>query len=266
MRTTDGRLETRYEICADCDAFIEPNEDARRDRHLAACVHVDDGDPEYDHDATPSGDIRSLGTWRIERPDLFGEHGDGRVGPNSQYHVHLGPGWKLVPCGETWRVDDRRRLTNDRVVRLRAVRKEAAGRTEKVVATRSKAEPPSRAGDIDVEKYLEDACCPFCGSPQIEGTGQREYDDNWYTNRITCTACGAEWDDVYEVTTINVVSGPERDTGTATPVQSGDGRSLLHGPEPPSDGDPCPECGTTLAVVVDEGGSRLTCAGCGLEW
>jgi hypothetical protein len=36
-------------------------------------------------DATPSGDVRQLGTWKTRHPELFREFGDGLTGPNSPY-------------------------------------------------------------------------------------------------------------------------------------------------------------------------------------
>lgn len=50
--------------------------------------------------------------------------------------------------------------------------------------------------------------CPVCGSPDIEATGQRDYDADWYTNRIRCGSCHAEWDDVYHIVGHEVVTRP----------------------------------------------------------
>lgn len=81
-------LEIEYEICAKCDHFIEFNEVS--EAGLASHFHLDDGEKEYDHDATPSGDSRLLIDWRLQRPDLFLEYADGAIGPNSVFHVNSG--------------------------------------------------------------------------------------------------------------------------------------------------------------------------------
>lgn len=52
--------------------------------------------------------------------------------------------------------------------------------------------------------------CPYCKSKNIEGTGNRDYDDNWASNHIVCKDCGKEWDDIYTLTGIDEHGG--RDT------------------------------------------------------
>lgn len=74
-----------YEICAYCDHFIEDNpawvpEDGFT---VPPFLHLDDGEKEHDHDAEPSEDVRDLGQWKIDRPELFTEWADGKIGPNS---------------------------------------------------------------------------------------------------------------------------------------------------------------------------------------
>jgi hypothetical protein len=75
---------TIYEKCAHCWHFTEPN-DTKPDEFFvyAAYVHLDDGGKEHDHDAEPSGDVRTLDQWRHDHPELFTEYGDGAIGPNS---------------------------------------------------------------------------------------------------------------------------------------------------------------------------------------
>lgn len=44
--------------------------------------------------------------------------------------------------------------------------------------------------------------CPWCKSPNIEGTGDVDYDADWYSNHVVCNACGKEWEDVYTLSGI----------------------------------------------------------------
>jgi hypothetical protein len=53
-------------------------------------LHLEDGDQEFDHNATPSGDLRPLEQWQAARPDLFRMYADGSIGPNSIYHSQRG--------------------------------------------------------------------------------------------------------------------------------------------------------------------------------
>lgn len=70
----------RYEICVHCDHFVESEE--------AGYEHLDNGmQPDYDHEAAPSGVEHSLADWKQTRPDLFVTHADGNIGPNSVHHV-----------------------------------------------------------------------------------------------------------------------------------------------------------------------------------
>ncbi len=74
-----------YEKCAHCWHFIEPNDadDGTPGFRVAPYVHLDDGEKDHDHDAAPSGDIRTLDQWKADHPELFAEYGDGKTGPNS---------------------------------------------------------------------------------------------------------------------------------------------------------------------------------------
>jgi hypothetical protein len=72
-----------YELCAHCWHFIEPNIGGTPAFPVADYVHLDNGEKEHDHDATPSGDARTLDEWKTGIPELFVTYADGRIGPNS---------------------------------------------------------------------------------------------------------------------------------------------------------------------------------------
>ena len=83
MSTTSNH---EYEMCAQCWHFVEPNDAPPAPPFtLASYVHLDDGEKEHDHDATPSGDGRTLGAWRDAYPGLFVTYADGKIGPNSMH-------------------------------------------------------------------------------------------------------------------------------------------------------------------------------------
>ncbi len=50
-----------------------------------------------------------------------------------------------------------------------------------------------------IEKYVqsEGSFCPYCGSKDIEGAGDRDFDGDWATASIQCNKCGKSWKDVY---------------------------------------------------------------------
>jgi hypothetical protein len=75
-------IDPEYTLCALCVHFVEPN-DAGADLDLAAWIHLDDGEKEHDHDATPSTLVATLDEWKRVRPDLFVKYADGKIGPNS---------------------------------------------------------------------------------------------------------------------------------------------------------------------------------------
>ena len=95
-------LEATYERCYICDHFVESNDLCPGEYYhddpskpegepgLARYIHFDDGEQEYDHDAKPSGEVHGSIDWQRLRPDLFVEHPDGKVGPNSEYHCRRG--------------------------------------------------------------------------------------------------------------------------------------------------------------------------------
>lgn len=75
-----------YFLCTQCAHFVEENYSALLEptAGYAEYVHLDDGEPEYDHDAVP-GQSDTLAGWRRSRPELFGTYADGKIGPNSAY-------------------------------------------------------------------------------------------------------------------------------------------------------------------------------------
>lgn len=75
-----------YVLCALCAHFIEENDSYKSEPgiRLAEFIHLDDGDGEYNHDATP-GESDTLVGWRERRPELFATYADGKIGPNSIY-------------------------------------------------------------------------------------------------------------------------------------------------------------------------------------
>jgi hypothetical protein len=79
--------ELNYEKCAHCWHFVQPNYETQIPGYahltLAEYVHLDNGEKEHDHDAAPSGDVRTLGTWKRDQPALFHRYADGSTGPNS---------------------------------------------------------------------------------------------------------------------------------------------------------------------------------------
>ena len=73
--------------------------------------------------------------------------------------------------------------------------------------------PPKHPGRLtrrQVRQYLKGhgAFCPFCQSPQIEGTGTSNSDADWHENEVACQACGALWKDVYLLADVQVVETP----------------------------------------------------------
>ena len=75
----------KYSKCLKCWHFVEDNPVDG----FAAYLHLDDGGPEYNHDAEPDHDLGShpLPWWRSVFPVLFDGFPDGKIGPNSSYFV-----------------------------------------------------------------------------------------------------------------------------------------------------------------------------------
>lgn len=74
-------LNQIYTICDKCDHFVDKDEEG--------FIHLEDGEQEFDHDAVPK-ESATLQEWQNNRPDLFLEHPDGKIGPNSLYHSRNG--------------------------------------------------------------------------------------------------------------------------------------------------------------------------------
>ena len=88
--------EPMYDVCAqpDCWHFVEVNSAAQswpaEAGPVAEYVHLDDGEKEHDHDAVPSGRPAALEVWRARYAELFVEHSDGKIGPNSERFIAPG--------------------------------------------------------------------------------------------------------------------------------------------------------------------------------
>ena len=55
--------------------------------------------------------------------------------------------------------------------------------------------------------YLQNSgACPYCGSEDIEGTGDRDYGKNEHYDRIVCISCGRWWNNVYTLSGIEEVA------------------------------------------------------------
>lgn len=83
-------IENEYTLCALCDHFIELNESKSQDFSPTDYIHLEDGNQDFDHDATPSDQTYFESKWEKIRPDLFTEYPDGAVGPNSSHHDRRG--------------------------------------------------------------------------------------------------------------------------------------------------------------------------------
>jgi hypothetical protein len=81
--------DTIYTICELCDHFVDVNDDDSIAQGCAKYIHLDDGEQEYDHDASPRYS-QSIKGWRKQRPDLFKKYPDGKIGPNSVHHFRKG--------------------------------------------------------------------------------------------------------------------------------------------------------------------------------
>ena len=89
-------------MCAKCDHFVDDNILVKGDFYfddpakpageegLARFIHLEDGEQEFDHDAVPGGELATLSKWKLGRPELFIEHPDGKIGPNSIHHPRRG--------------------------------------------------------------------------------------------------------------------------------------------------------------------------------
>jgi hypothetical protein len=50
--------------------------------------------------------------------------------------------------------------------------------------------------------------CPFCRSDDISN-GDSNTDDNWHAISVTCDTCGATWDDVYVLSSLEKIEQPD---------------------------------------------------------
>lgn len=88
--------ETLYQLCKHCDHFGE--EDGITPGHFCdECHHVADDFHAFEPREDNEG--KTIEQWQKERPDLFFEHEDGLIGPNSQFHVtqlEVKPEWEGI--------------------------------------------------------------------------------------------------------------------------------------------------------------------------
>lgn len=61
------------------------------------------------------------------------------------------------------------------------------------------------ASELTPEKkaaYLESGgnACPFCGSDDVESSGQIQADSNIAWQQVDCLACDESWEDIYTLT------------------------------------------------------------------
>lgn len=76
-----------YEMCGNpaCAHFIESNDAYVPGYGISEFNHLDDGEKEHDHDALPSGVVKTLREWAEIWPALFATYPDGKIGPNSKF-------------------------------------------------------------------------------------------------------------------------------------------------------------------------------------
>jgi hypothetical protein len=58
-------------MCNLCQHFVDENDTYEPHSNIARYVHLDDGETEYDHDARPNGDVRTVAAWEKAHPYLF---------------------------------------------------------------------------------------------------------------------------------------------------------------------------------------------------
>ena len=63
--------------------------------------------------------------------------------------------------------------------------------------------------------------CPLCRSHDIEGTGTRNYDGDWCTNKVECRACGVVWEDIYTLSDLQITHAPTRSGRMKSQTQGG---------------------------------------------
>lgn len=80
------QIHVKYTLCKHCDHFVDLEDGSLYGQEKDFWVHLDNGYKEHDHDAEPSSQSMVLSEWEEARPDLFVEHPDGNIGPNSKHH------------------------------------------------------------------------------------------------------------------------------------------------------------------------------------
>jgi len=111
--------KTTYTLCKHCDHFVDENYFREEDIisreattmtvkgyevPMARYLHQDDAFQEYDHNGEP-GETRTLEEWEVARPDLFVQHEDDSIGPNSIHHSRRGKSVGELPP-EGWRPEN----------------------------------------------------------------------------------------------------------------------------------------------------------------
>lgn len=64
-----------YYKCVKCDYFVDEG------------LHLDDGEKSHTHIPVAGIPGKTLAQWRKDRPDLFKKYKDGKIGPNSKWHL-----------------------------------------------------------------------------------------------------------------------------------------------------------------------------------
>lgn len=82
-----GQKTGKYTKCAKCDHFVESNDEYFiTAQGIAKYIHLDNGEKEHDHDASPSSMTYYLEWWQYHFPALFTTYPDEMTGPNSEYY------------------------------------------------------------------------------------------------------------------------------------------------------------------------------------
>ena len=82
--------DCEYRLCKHCDHFVDRNHAKGDNPEIAAFLHLEDGEQEFDHNGETSGEVHTLTEWKRLRPDLFRKYPDGKIGPNSKHHSRRG--------------------------------------------------------------------------------------------------------------------------------------------------------------------------------
>lgn len=76
---------------------------------------------------------------------------------------------------------------------------------------RTPSTPKRDLTDADKQAYIDKGAghCLFCGDHSIDGSSF-DFDGTSVWQEVTCHACGAVWQDVYELKYVQVVELPEK--------------------------------------------------------